>query len=187
MHLSFDTISALLERHGRYLDDCASTYGEPGYSDPQAGILFANWNDVPRHIINGLERRGFELEWSDEWCTDSNGRAYRTSPDSYGWRPSYVYLDGEILGRDEARADPSWYVEEYLLNDPDRADTFDINLAALGFTMREQCEHGWHPGQTDDPKKIYAELEEKFDVVFQLDSSGQFDIHFSVWVRPIAD
>ena len=57
----------IVQRRGDESADYATTYGEPGYSDPEAGILFANWNNVPKYIQNGLTRRGFKLEWSDEW------------------------------------------------------------------------------------------------------------------------
>jgi hypothetical protein len=95
----------------------ASDYAEPGYSlgSGKRGILFADWNENTRWV-NGertvinrtmsrlakvAERAGFECEWSDEWATcDCCHKAVRTEPDSYSWRPSYVYGDGEILCRE---------------------------------------------------------------------------------------
>lgn len=50
----------------------AGHYGEPGYSDPEKGIVFANWNNIPKRIADGLEAQGYELEWSDEWHIDYN-------------------------------------------------------------------------------------------------------------------
>src|SRR3954467_13428569 len=92
----------LVTRYDHGSVDACSTYGEPGYADPKAGILFANWNNVPEHISRGLERRGFAPEWSDEWLInhDGNSEHVRTSPDSYGWKPSYgLTEDGAIYGR----------------------------------------------------------------------------------------
>lgn len=69
----------------------AASYVEPGYSHPNKGILFANWNYFPRGIDSLLERYGYSVEWSDEWATcDNCNRAVRTQPDNWGWTPSYV-------------------------------------------------------------------------------------------------
>ena len=50
MHtLQYDEITALLQRHKKYLDDMAQDYGEKGYTveEGKHGILFADWNDMP--------------------------------------------------------------------------------------------------------------------------------------------
>ena len=95
--------------------------------------------------------------------------------------------DCEIVGGDEIEEDPSWYVEEYLLNDPSHCNVFDIDLASLGFTRIDQeFETGWHPGQTDEPQKVFERLQEEMpdhDFIFDLRSKGQFDISWSVWSR----
>src|SRR5215831_14773837 len=85
-----------------YIEWC-SHYGEPGYTDPEKGILFANWNDVPKELSDSLEAEGFELEWSDEWIiSHETDKAYRSSPDCYSWTPYYVLTDdGEVIGGDE--------------------------------------------------------------------------------------
>ncbi len=62
----------------------AGEYGEPGYSNPKRGILFANWNKFCCEVTDLLERAGYEIERSDEWTTCGNcGVALRTSPDRY--------------------------------------------------------------------------------------------------------
>src|SRR4029434_770624 len=75
----------------------ASGYAEPGYDAPEKGVVLANWNTLPRDLDRILERAGYAIEWSDEWseCENCN-RIVRTSPDSYGWRQSFViYKDFE--------------------------------------------------------------------------------------------
>lgn len=178
---------ALVEEHASYCD-CAGTYAERGYDDPERAILFANWNKVPREIQVKLEEAGYSLEWSDEWLQSSD-KAYRTKADCYSWTPYYVLTDdGEVVGGDEIEEDPTWYVEEYLLNDPDHCNVFDINLAKLGFKpIDQEFETGWHPGQTDDPHKVFERLQDEMpdhDFVFDLKSQGQFDAHWRVWSRP---
>jgi hypothetical protein len=68
----------------------ADGYAEPGYTDPARGVLFANWNRFPRGVDSILKRAGYAIEWSDEWSTcEECGKAVRTSPDSYAYRPHY--------------------------------------------------------------------------------------------------
>jgi hypothetical protein len=87
-------------------------YAEPGYSDPECGIVATgNWNEITkwdgneRHIISDVpariarlfEKLGIETEWSDEWCSCSHcDKIVRTEPDSYSWKPSYTVGDGEL-------------------------------------------------------------------------------------------
>ena len=89
MHISSETIERLLEKRGAY-PQWAPEYGEPGYNEaPANGIIFADWNQVNKRVYAWLEKHGFALEWSDEWTViwDNDGKAYRTSPDCYQWRP----------------------------------------------------------------------------------------------------
>jgi hypothetical protein len=167
----------------------ASEYAEPGYTQPAKGIVFANWNVFPRGLDSILERAGYEIEWSDEWSTcEDCGRAVRTSADSYGWTRSYVIMgEGSLLCRE--CVDEDEYINEYLLNKTDAADTFGIDLAAHGFTKvnADSYQNGWHPGQNDNPRDIADKLTSGVDYVFQIDDKGQFDIRFSVWTRPVED
>ena len=87
-------------------------YAEPGYTDPDCGIVATgNWNDitdwrdgerltisnVPSRIAKLFERLGIETEWSDEWTDCSHcGKVVRTQPDSMSWHPSYTMGEGEI-------------------------------------------------------------------------------------------
>ena len=87
-------------------------YGEPGYNDPESGIVATgNWNDItnyvdgvrftlsdiPSRIGNLFEKLGIPIEWSDEWTSCSHcGKLVRTEPDSMSWRPAYTMGEGEI-------------------------------------------------------------------------------------------
>jgi hypothetical protein len=74
----------------------ASTYGEPGYTQPRHGILFANWNMFPDTLPALLEQLGYESEWSDEWttCEDCH-KAFRIQPTGYSWTPSIQFRADE--------------------------------------------------------------------------------------------
>lgn len=87
-------------------------YAEPGYTDPDCGIIatgnwnnITNWRDgqlwtvsnVPGRILKLFEKLGIECEWSDEWCYCTNcEKLVRTEPDSYSWKPSYTMGEGEL-------------------------------------------------------------------------------------------
>ena len=176
-------------RDNHYLDQC-SQYGEPGYQDPEAGILFANWNPVPGWIQKYLEEAGYELEWSDEWYVDYNyGKAYRTSADSYHWQCQiHVTEAGEVLTPDNSDSD---WVEEFMMTDkghtpkvlPSRIDPTTCDFEQVN---DEHFENGWHPGQTDDPKEIAKKLFEDSTVeamVFRLSEVSQFYVKFDVFAR----
>jgi hypothetical protein len=179
----------LLEKHS--LEQCL-TYGERGYTQPEKCILFANWNPISRRILDYLEEAGFKLEWSDEWYIDyENDKAWRTSPDSYGWvcqivlpAESCEYLtpdDGAEAVIDALamtdKAHPTQAVPDWVT---------EADIEALGYTpINGVYEHGFHPGQTDDPREI---AEKAFAagaeaVVFRIKHVGQFDVHFQGFQR----
>jgi hypothetical protein len=178
----------------------APAYSEPGYQAPKrGGIYFANWNDETRYegnefivddrtmgrLASVLERYGADIQWRDEWsrCAEC-GNAIRTSPDSYGWQPAYFMTeDGEVCHKCVA-ADPEEYLRELEGSDT-RAWTLDIDPADHGYTLLEDgFESGFHPGQDDDPREIAAGLRERGidNFVFRVDSVGQFDASFSVYI-----
>jgi hypothetical protein len=191
MNISARAIQALIEdRCGGDVDWCGA-YGEPGYSDPERGIIFANWNKVSKPVYSWLESHGYGLEWSDEWIVShETGKAYRTSPDGYGWLPSYLLTEGgDVIGADEIRnGDEIDTYIEHLMNDANRADTFGIDWTEHGFRKlnADAYESGFHPGQTDNPRKILAAAQAAYpndDFIFSIDGAGQFDMRFSLWAR----
>jgi hypothetical protein len=166
----------------------ATGYAEPGYTDPAKGILFANWNYFPRGLDSILERAGYAIEWSDEWSTCGDcGLAVRSSPDSYGWQPSYAILgECDLLCSDCLANHAAEYLEGLEDNPRTALNLPAIDPADHGYTrIQDGFESGFHPGQTDDPTKILAELQAKGHkrILFQIDDVGQFDTRFSVWER----
>lgn len=164
----------------------APGYAEPGYSDPARGVVFADWNCLPRELDRILERAGYEIQWPDEWSTcDDCQKAVRTSPDSYSWRRSfYMPDDCTIVCETCAREDLDQY-EEYLINNSDVADTFDIDWTSRGWTKfnPERYESGFHCGQDDQPSAIAETVPAGFDYLFALTTAQQFDMYFDCYIR----
>lgn len=180
-------------------------YSEPGYSDPESGIIcLGNYNnpsryddksrkhidlsDLPSRVAKVLtERYGVELEWSDEWTTcEDCGKLVRTQPDSYGWQRYWSELNGSTICGDCIKKDPSDYLES-LEGEPNKAITITgIDPEKHGYVkILGNLENGWHGGQDDDPRKVAESLRAKgvSNFLFVIDSVGQFDLKFSVFVH----
>lgn len=169
-------------------------YAEPGYSDPECGLIATgNWNDyrgtdLASRLCSIFEKLGIEIEWSDEWSDCSGcGKLVRTSADSYSWQPSYTLGDGEINCHECITEN----AEEHLASLEGNADTCntieDIDPADYGYVCfnEDSYETGWHPGQNDDPHKV-AKFFEAHDVsryLFQLDENSQFYSRWSAYVH----
>lgn len=177
------TQQVLEDNNANFAQGCA----EPGYDDKP--VIMANWNNIEGAIYDALEGEGFSCEWEDEWITcDECGKAFRTSPDSYGWEMFGAIFDGFALCGNCIDA------EEYLEsieNKPRKALTCSlldvIDPTEHGYTLVEDgFENGFHPGQNDDPAKILAGLLENDPqgrFVFAITGQGQFDIEFAVHKR----
>jgi len=188
------------EGHGKYFSLCGEGYAEPGYSDPESGVIaFGNWNPdswdrpIPKEhqvmprMSEILEKLGAAIEWSDEWKTCyACEKAVRTSPDSYSWRRSYWQEeDGTILCEECVQENPEGMLESLEGND-NSCLTFNLDLGANGYRLLESdFENGVYGGQSADPREIGKSLRKLgvYRYLFVLDSSGQFDIDFSVWVH----
>lgn len=135
------------------------------------------------------DRLGWGVEWSDEWFTCSGmggcNKAVRSSGDSYGWTASYFMGDGEIQCVECVLDDPEG-LEEHLTDNPNAADTMGVDWHARGWRLtRPNFENGWHPGQDDNPAEILKGLNlSKVEALFSIDGVGQFDCHFSLYIRP---
>lgn len=185
--------SALQYLADKHNAEFASEYGEPGYSNPEKGIIFANWNDIPKGLGDWLESCGFELEWSDEWHVSYNypgGRAYRTSPDSYGWESSIVYDgEGDYLTRDDSHSEiveciamtdkgqpagcvPSWIDSQTLID-----ECYEL--------INPDLESGFFPGQTDNPDSFARAAFDKgaTRVIFRKTENSQFYCRFECWAQ----
>lgn len=161
---------------------------EPGYDDKP--VILANWNDIPGDVFDYLEKHGYSCQWGDEWIEcDHCCKAFRSSPNSYGWEMYGHVYDGYALCGDCI----DW--EELLTsyeNKPRKAVTCALfskhedEITSRYTLIKGEYENGFHPGQNDDPSKILAGLLEKNPqgkYIFVIDGQGQFDIEFSVYER----
>jgi len=182
----------------------AMEYAEPGYTLHEGWvIIFADWNNFDDEVKASLgipldkdcDDLQIECEWSDEWDTCECGKAFRTSPDSYGGLPSYYFSEEtcECTCIDCIEEDPEAYMEEWVNQRTNGARFF--NPAEHGFIKVRpyadkveqygSFECGWHPGQADNPEGQLEILNEAgFDVVFDIQSS-QFTTSWTIWVRPV--
>jgi hypothetical protein len=196
-----ELLCRIAERMG-YCINFANGIVEPGYNDKPT--VFGNWNSrtkynpdtgvhqtldetMPR-LAKLFEKLGYEVGWEDEWgICDDCGKAIRMSPDSYSWKPYYWLSDGGIVCGDCVKSDPTDYLE-FLRGNDRHCLSFDIDLTEYGYSLyKGDYEAGFHPGQNADPRKIAIELRQRgiMDFIFVLDSTGQFDISFSVWVKGV--
>lgn len=197
------------EGKNRLQDITIHTYGysEPNYSDVDI-VACGNWNDIskwtngkceiidksPSMAADFLEKlcdkHGFslDLQWSDEWnvCCDCN-KLFRISADSYNWS-RYYWLDedaGEYVCGDCVIKNP----EDYLLSlegNHKSCITIELDLEKNGYVKIEDgFEYGFHDGQDASPELIANAMREQGiqRFIFNLDSTGQFDINFSVYIH----
>lgn len=170
-------------------------------ADGYGRVLVSN---VPSRLAAALERVGAEVEWYDNYGTCCECyKAVQTEPDSYSWTPPYVFGDNGYLCAGCALDDVESALEYGgYLNDDSKAVTFCDGdaLEAIGFTRwagtngadgAGEYAHGWYPGQSDTPADVDAAIREAHgygvDVVFVIDSTGQFDLHFGAYYRPTDD
>jgi hypothetical protein len=182
---------------------CTEGYAEPGYTDPKSGVIaFGNWNDVshwdagkrkfiadddaPCRVAKLLGKIGVELEWSDEWTICEHcGKAVRTKGDRYAWKRNYAEVDGCTTCGDCIKNDPTSYLES-LEGQENSCLTVSVDLEEHGYVLLESgFEHGFYSGQDADPRLIAKALKDQgiSRFVFDLDSVGQFDLSFSLWVH----
>lgn len=179
-------------------------YAEPGYDGEV--VILGNYNDIsewdaegrtsktiddtPERVAKLLEKIGVELEWSDQWATcDHCHKLVRTSPDSYAWQRSYHISDDGIECHECVKDDPASYLE-YLDGQDNQCMTIDVDLEEHGYhRIDEDYQNGLYGGQASDPKIIAKALREQGieHFIFTLDSVGQFDMSFSVWVHEDED
>ena len=177
---------------------------EMGYDDKP--MICANWNPPnAERIYKWLEKfmgDEIELHWSDEWmrCEDC-GKAVRSSPDSYGWQASWVWVsDCEIQCKEcvEKHADDAALFYMNCLESQSRAlpSWMSESVEKAGFKCLEsdesyctRFESGFHPGQNDTPQKCLKLAKEilsyTFDYVFVIMDRGQFDIKWTMMVRKV--
>lgn len=173
---------------------------EPGYHSETGVIALGNWNNIyenhnnpetrdntPTRVADLLEKLGVDLEWSDEWTSCSGcGGLLRTTPDSYSWKMFGKVEDGEVYCGECLKKDAVSFLESLEGKDSNCNTITTINPEDYGYVLiQDGFENGWHPGQNDNPKEIAAKLKECgiSRYLFNLDSQGQFDMRFSVYVH----
>jgi hypothetical protein len=176
----------------------AAKYAEPGYSGEF--IAFGNWNnisrydvapqsgnDLPEKVCKLLERTGFECEWSDEWMTCDCGKAVRTSPDSHSWQRYWAYDESGFKCGDCIKQDPAAYLES-IEGNPSHASTIKgVDPEEYGYKpFNGTFATGFHPGQTDDPKRVEAEMKKAGHkrYLFALDHAEQFCLMWKAYYMP---
>jgi hypothetical protein len=178
----------------------APDYAERGYSSPEKGIVFGNWNpvcgfnktkqeqkrDPVSKLARILESAGFELEWEDEWSTCCGcGKAVRTQPDSYSWTAGYrIVNECELVCL--SCLDPETYLAE-CEDDCDKAFPPEWNPCDFGYVKHNgDFETGFHAGQNDSPAEILKLLHSqgKRGVVFRIKGKGQFDLTWETYFKP---
>jgi len=175
-------------------------YAEPGYDGEV--VVTGNFNNIdkwdaegqthetidktPARVADLLEKADVALEWSDEWAVcDHCNKLVRTSPDGYDWQQSYYITDDGLECRECVEEDPASYLE-YLEGNTDHCMTIAVDLEEHGYRrIDEDYQNGLYGGQAADPKLIAKALHDQsiYRFIFTLDSCGQFDISFSVWVH----
>ena len=193
-------LSMLVEIPGANFQLHSEGYAEPGYGEPESGLIATgDWNPrswnrpIPKQdqtmprCAAILERLGVELEWEDEWATcEECEKLVRTQADSYDWTRSYWDSGGcGIYCQDCVLDDPEDYLD-HLEGNTSTPNTLDLDLEALGYQkVEDEYENGLYGGQCDDPVIIGKSLT-ALDIkrfVFNIDSVGQFDLAFSVWIH----
>lgn len=203
----------ILSNIGNWAEENVNTWvqwGEVQISDADTTdqlIILADWNEpdlakIARMLEEKYEDNEVTVQYDDEWVACSEcGKFCRTNPTHYGWLPNYVNVEYHgVVCRTCVEEDP-----DYVL-DKDAGYVDATNKALLpwcqplleknGWTCFEpedgcaRYESGWFPGQTDDPKQIAEYLAEhlpKHNHVFVITSTGQFDIHWTVYVKPMEE
>lgn len=174
--------------------------------EPENGIIVAsNWDnlhqwdkagqnsvevsDIPSRLAAIFDWMGCAIEWDESWqaCSEC-GKLVLTSPTSYGWQMYGMILDCDMVCANCLVENPHWALD-YLEGDTASAlrSSIDIDPEDHGYVKanRDSYEYGLHPGQDDSPPAIGDTLRkmgiERF--LFTLDSLGQVDASFSVWVH----
>ena len=181
-----------------------SGYGERGCYSTDCIIATGNWNaidtydkvsqtrkvisNLPKRLMKLFEKLGIECEWSDEWVECSQcGKLVRTIGDSYSWKASYALLNEcEVYCAACIQEDPKDYLERLEGNET-TANTIIASPEKHGYVKlnNDSFETGWHPGQNDSPETVKKGLQKKGvdKFFFHIDSVGQFDCQWSVFVH----
>ena len=190
-----ERIIAWLENHK---ESGYSSYGYVGDLQEYDGgetVIIANWNNLSNKLTSFIERKtevicGFD----DEYPICECGKFVSIQPGCYGDQGNYFYTDCSLFCR-QCTIEQIEEIIEYVKNDSNKAiKTWMIPaIEQEGFTCLERegedCpiyETGYHPGQNDNPEDIAKWIEKNlpnYDYVFALTDVGQFDVHWTVFIK----
>ena len=196
-----DLMNRIIKYIQRY--DCNMSYGlDCHYGD---FMLIADWNkNKLKSLDNWLNGQYYEhaqiqLGYDDEYqyCDNCMGLICTTAQ-YHGDTGRFMYGDGEIFCSNCIKDDPDLILDYYLNNSsmaiPDYLTEHIKNDGFICFSTDESgdyCpiyESGLHIGQDDNPKDIekkILELKYNYDYLFMINSVGQFDVKWSVFIRRI--
>ena len=189
-HNTEASITELLSEKG-FDFEIASSYGEPGYKSEKP-IILANWSDLGDELTQSVESM-FEIQYEDEWTVlyDEDCKAYRTSPDSYGWKPSIVLWKGEFVSWQWLKDNDELleYIQGELCNNPRAAcncpiKDIDVDLNEIAEKVNEnQYQSGLHEGMNDNPSEILNSFDDKArsKLFFRVNCVSQFSADFELW------
>jgi hypothetical protein len=163
---------------------------------PKLSDWFFHHMDIAYSTV-GCCCTGFPDEY--DTCHSCN-KIIRTSPTCHGWSPDYITTEYERICREcieDNEDNMEILIDEYSNNSDKAIPDWAIPLVKRNGFMclddeeEETCQifvSGLHPYQNADPKKIIENLEkdgylDKYDFLFAINSTGQFDIHFSLWIK----
>lgn len=169
--------------------------------DPKSGVIAAaDWNDItrwnpetrnfdtldntPSRVAELLEHIDVAIEWNDttDSCAECD-KVFETQPDHYGWEPAFAEMDDERICQD--CLDPIEWLES-IENTIRCNQVGTIDPTDHGYLLvLEDLERGFHSGQDADPRLIADALRKRniTRFLFHIDSSGQFDVRFSLYIH----
>ena len=173
---------------------------KPG-EDTEKVTLASDWNPVPKQLYDYLENF-YNLAWSDTstGCAECNAWIDLT-PGYYGDAGQYISTEYGYVCRKCVEGNQESYLEEFVFwSDPKAYQHRAIKwfqkpaLAEAGFVefqsvdsmCKDVYETGFHAGQNDDPNEVAKMIHEALglvEIVFCIDDVGQFDCHWSAYVR----
>lgn len=167
--------------------------------DPDQVWVTGNWNVEPygSRLFDALERIDVEANWFDmhDKCADC-GKLMETTPSWAGWQAGYLHVPdaSELVCFDCLDTDTDDVLDEFRITDnPGTAvpDVLGRHLEGWGWApFNGVFESGWHPGQTDDTRKVFRRIKGEYpnlSVVFRLDETSMFYIRWTAWTKDRSD
>ena len=174
------------------------------YSGDFKNVILGDWNNVnnkiPEFIENKLEHTTL---WIDEYTTCIECYNFmRIVHDSYSWQLNGMITEYGYVCRKCIEKDINYLIEEYKNTNNKAIPDWSIELVknegyiCLDDNENESCkifENGWYEGQNDHPDDIIKSIEDnlgehinnKYDYLFAINSVGQFDIHYSLFLKEL--